>query len=65
MIELSESGELQKGLARTVGLTDNAGHYEIAERFVEHVEGFLNDVQTRTKLSIVKWGSVSLTDFAH
>jgi hypothetical protein len=63
--DLSESGELQKGLARIVGLADNAGHCEIAERFVERVEAFLADVQTRTKLSIVNWGRVSNTDFAH
>ena len=63
--ELSESDELQKGLARIVGLTGNAGYSAIAEGFVNHVEGFLYDVQTWTKLSIVKWGKVSFTDFAH
>lgn len=63
--ELSESGELQKGLARIVGLTGNVGHSVIAERFVEHVEGFLNDVQTGNKLSIVKGGKVLFIDFAH
>jgi hypothetical protein len=62
---LPESGELQKGLALLVGLPEKAGYAEITERFVEHAEEFLKDVQSRNLLSKVNWGSVSLIDFAH
>ena len=62
---LPESGELQKGLALRVGLPEKAGYAEITERFVEHAEEFLKDVQSRNLLSKVNWGRVSLIDFAH
>jgi hypothetical protein len=62
---LPESGELQKGLALLVGLPAKAGYAEITERFVEHAEEFLKDVQSRNLLSKVNWGRVSLIDFAH
>jgi hypothetical protein len=62
---LPESGELQRGLALLVGLPEKGGYAEIAERFVEHAEEFLKDVQSRNLLSKVNWGRVSLIDFAH
>ena len=62
---LPESGELQKGLALLVGLPDKAGYADITERFVEHAEEFLKEVQSRNLLSKVNWGRVSLIDFAH
>jgi hypothetical protein len=63
--ELPESGELQKGLARLLDLTDKAGYADIVERFVEHSEEFLKDVAARNKLSSVHWGEISLVKFAH
>lgn len=63
--EIPESGELQKGLSRLVGLPDAAGYAEITERFGEHADAFLKDIETRNKLSKVKWGMVSLIKFAH
>jgi hypothetical protein len=62
---LPESGELQKGLALLVGLGGRAGYADITERFVEHAEEFVNDVQSRNLLSKVKSWPVSLTTFAH
>ena len=62
---LPESGEIQKGLALLVGLPAKAGYGDITERFVEHAEELLEDVQSRNLLSKANWGMVSLTDFAH
>jgi hypothetical protein len=62
---LPESGDLQKCLALLVGLPEKAGYADIAERFVEHAEDFLKEVQTRNLLSKVNWGRVSLIDFGH
>jgi hypothetical protein len=62
---LPESAELQKGLALLVGFPEKTGYADVTERFVEHAEEFLKDVQSRNLLSNVNWGTVSLTDFAH
>jgi hypothetical protein len=62
---IPESFELKKGLARIVGLPDDSRFSEVTERFVEHANEFLKDVQARNVLSPVNWGRVSLTEFAH
>lgn len=61
---LPESGELQKGLALLVGLSEKAGYADITQRFVEHAEQFLKEVQSRNLLSKVSWGRISNGDFA-
>lgn len=63
---LPESEALQEGLATFIGLEKHADYCDIIERFVEIASDFLVNVQSRTKLSKVKWGKVSLNpnDFA-
>jgi hypothetical protein len=63
--EMSESHELQRGLARILALSDDASHCEIAEGYVGHVEAFLQDVQNHCKLSTIKGMRVSTVDGAH
>jgi hypothetical protein len=64
--DLPESGALREGLAVCVGLNKGADYCEIAERFVDCVEVFLNDVQRRVPLSRIEWAVISnsLDDFA-
>ena len=62
---IPQSFELKRGLASIVGLPDDSSFSEITERFVEHAEEFLTDVQARNVLSPVRWGHVSMTEFAH
>jgi hypothetical protein len=62
---LPESFELKRGLARIVGLPDDSRFAEITQKFVEHADEFLKDVQAKNVLSPVNWGRVSLTEFAH
>ena len=61
---LPESDALRKGLANFIGLGKDADYCDIAEMFVDIASDFLSKVRSRTKLSKVKWGAVSLTDFA-
>ncbi len=63
---LPESGELQKGFAKFVGLESDANYCDIAERFVDISNTFLSNVKNRTKLTEIKWGAASLNpdDFA-
>lgn len=63
--ELPESGELQKGLARLLGLHDTAGYAEILMEFTKRSDAFMEDIVANNKLSPVRWGAVSLTKFAH
>ena len=64
---LHESGDLQEGLALSIGLEKDADYCDIAERFLDVVDLFLADVQKRTRLSRVRWGAASLNpdEFAH
>ena len=64
---LPESEDLRKGLADFIGLEKNTGYCDIADKFVDITSDFLVEVQSRSKLSHVKWGPVSLhpNDFAH
>jgi hypothetical protein len=63
---LPESDTLRKGFADFFGLGKDADYCDIAERFVDIAGDFLAEVKSRTKLSKVKWGAVSLNpnDFA-
>ncbi len=61
---LPESHSLQEGLAAFVGLGKDATYCDTAERFVDIAGNFLADVQNRTNVCRVKWGPVSLADFA-
>lgn len=63
--ELPESGDLQEKLALIVGLPGDAEYCEIAEHFVERVQSFLRDAETRSTLSRVRGGRVGLLDVAH
>jgi hypothetical protein len=57
---LPESPKLQEELAASIGLGKDADYCDIVERFVDISSRFLADVQSRTKVSPVKWGHVSL-----
>ncbi len=63
---LPESGPLREGFATFLGLEKDTDYCDIAKRFVDIAINFLEKVrmQNRTKLSQVKRGKVSLTDFA-
>jgi hypothetical protein len=64
---LPESRELQKAMARLVGLNERSGFAAITEAFVKHAEEFLEDVQTRKAkvLSPHEPAIISLDDFAY
>lgn len=64
---LPESPTLQKGLAASIGLQGSADYCDIAERFVDTVREFLENVRGRNALSQVHPGPVSLhpKDFLH
>ena len=64
---LPESDALREGLAELIGLGKDTGYCDIAVRFVDIASDFLGNVQSRTRVSQVKWGPVSLKpkDFAH
>lgn len=51
---LPESFALKEGLARFVGLPDDADFWTITHRYVEHAEEFLNAVKTQNRLSPIK-----------
>jgi len=57
---LPESDSLRKILANFIGLGDEAGYCDIAERFVDIASEYLAEVRNCTTLSNVKWGRVSL-----
>jgi hypothetical protein len=57
---LPESPALKEGLAAFIGLGRDSDYCDIVERFVDIASGFLADVQSRTKLSPVRWDPVSL-----
>jgi hypothetical protein len=57
---LPDSEALRKALATFISLDEYADFCDITDRFVEIVSCFLVDVQTRTTLSSVKWGPMSL-----
>jgi len=63
---LPESDSLRKGFADLIGLGKDAGYCDIAERFVDIANDFVEEVKNRIKLSKVEWGTVSLNpkDFA-
>lgn len=50
---IPESEELQKGLARIVGLPEKALYADIVERFVEQAEEYLKDARSRNRISKV------------
>ncbi len=54
-LSLPESASLQEGLAVCVGFGSDAAYCDIAERFVDIAGDFLADVQSRTKVSPVKF----------
>lgn len=62
---IPESLALQKGLARVVGLADDAHFLKITQKFIDHTEEFLKDVEVKNKLSTVNWGRFSFADVAH
>jgi hypothetical protein len=57
---LPESVSLRKRLAISIGLGDEAGYCDIAERFVDIASDFVAEVKSRTVLSKVKSSAVSL-----
>ena len=57
---LPESDSFRKGLANFIGLGDEAGYCDIAERFVDIVSEFVAEMKSRTVLSKVKSRRVSL-----
>jgi hypothetical protein len=57
---LPESPALQEGLAASIGLGKDTDYCDILERFVGIASGFLADAQSRTRVSPVRWGPVSL-----
>jgi len=57
---LPESNALWEALADFVGLGKNIDYCATTERLVEKVSDFMSEVETRTKLSKVDWGHVSL-----
>jgi hypothetical protein len=58
--ELPESDALREGLAVNVGLANNSDYISIAERFIDEVQSFLDEIKKRVPLSRVRWGPVSL-----
>jgi hypothetical protein len=58
--ELPESDALREGLASCVGLDKSSDYIAIADRFIEEVQAFLEDIKRRVTLSPVRWGPVSL-----
>lgn len=56
---LPESDSVRERLAVFIGLGKDADYCDIAERFVYVAGRFLADVQSRTKLSRVRWGTLS------
>lgn len=63
--QIPESGELQQGLASIAGLPEDADYCNIAQRFVERVQEFLQDVQAHNLLSRVLWGKASFKHVGH
>lgn len=63
---LPESDSLREGFACFIGLGKDTGYCDIAARFVDIASDFLANVQSRTRVSQVQWGPVSLNpdDFA-
>jgi len=63
---LPESNSLREGLAEFIGLGKDTGYCDIAARLVDIASDFLANVQSRTRVSRVHWGPVSLhpKDFA-
>jgi len=63
---LPESDSLREAFAASIGLGKDTPYCDIAERFVDIARDFLVNLQSRTRLSRVKWGGVSLkpSDFA-
>ncbi len=63
---MPESFELQKGLARFVGLPDNARFADITQKYVDHAEAFLKDIVAKNVLSPVKGRRLNLfKDIGH
>ena len=63
---LPESDSLREGFAAFIGLEKGTTYCDIVDRFVDIASDFLANVQSRTKLSRVKWGAASFkpSDFA-
>ncbi len=63
---LPESQALQSALAVYIGLGTDADYCDIAERFVDIASAFLRHVESKARLSPVKWPPVSfkLSDLA-
>jgi hypothetical protein len=63
---LPESDAVWEKLANFIGLEKDADYCDIAERFVDIASDFLAKLESRTKLSKVKWDAVSFdpSDFA-
>jgi hypothetical protein len=64
---LPESDSLREGLAVFIGLSKDATYCDIAERFLDIATEFLLSIESRTELSEVRGGRVSLNpkDFLH
>jgi hypothetical protein len=58
--ELPESDALREGLAVNVGLARDADYISMAERLIDYVQTFLDDLKKCVLLSRVRWGPVSL-----
>ena len=58
--DLTESQELDKGLASLTGLPENAHYIAITEKLLEHVDEFLVDIEGRPAISPVEGGRISL-----
>jgi hypothetical protein len=63
---LPESDALRQGLAEFIGFDKDKGYCDITARFVDKASDFLAKVESRSKLSRIQPGRVSLNpkDFA-
>jgi hypothetical protein len=62
---LLESRGIREALAQPLGLDEKADYCAVVDDLLARADRFLADVERQPIIGRVKWGPVSLTDFAY